>query len=996
MKKYLIIFTLLCSLVTLSAQIPQAPNTLLSPNAASLGLYGEIPISLFTGTPEISIPLHEFKYANFVFPISLSYHSSGIRPDQHPGWTGLGWNLNIGGVISRTVEDKPDDYTNKNLKKGNFGFYFNHNILNVSQWNSRDYLRKVAQSDTTYLYDVCPDKFNFNFLNYHGSFYLNEKGKWVVQCDKAIDVIFNGYFLPSPFNTDGTSFSGSTYHSTFNGFTIIAENGMKYIFGGNASSIEYSIDFFGQFSRQWDATSWYLTRIVLPNGENIDFKYERGNMINQMCISLSNLIKESSASSGFLKSDCSAYSWSDVGYGYEGQLISPVYLKDIEMPGCRVDIKRSISNELKYPLKTYVTKYWAWESSHIGNFLPILQQELSDSRNYLNELKWPKLDQIIIKDSISHCLRNYYFKYNNDSTRRLMLLSLYDSINGQSRNKYSFEYNNPEKLPDYLSNMTDHWGFYNGVFASVDKLHPDQYFLDKTTNPDCLQYGLLKKMTYPTGGYTRFVFEAHNYKKQLNKDRSSCITMDQQAVAGGVRIKQIINSSTGEEKDEKVDKEYFYINDYSTKMNGTGTSSGVLGGQSQYRFSYIVYAYNDKNSRKMFDIFNTQSVLPVSDNSCGNHIGYTEVVEKRPDKSFTKYQFTNFDNGHMDEKHDAIIQETETPYQPYSSKEQERGNLILQEDYDSTGTIQKRTNISYEKDDSTATNYVRAMKAASYAICYGSAVCYDEGTSFRFYTYNYRKLQETECLFKSGVPITSVVTQYTYNKYKLIKQLTTKTATRTEKTVFTYPDESEEGPARSMAANHWYSYPILECKYFKTDIGTEKQIECIRYLYDSHFLYDSQCNVCAVFFVPDYIFTIAEDKSSIKECYGYDYDIKGNIKDIIDNSKETVYIWGYNYRNLVCVVQNASIDDVTKIIGNMDDFEKKATPDFTKLDWLWQHIGSTSSVTRYTYNPLQGVSSIIDPRGVTTYYEYDIWGRLTSIKNQIGHPFQTFFYNYKK
>ena len=94
------------------AQIPTTPKAVLSPNAANLGLYGEIPVSHFTGTPSIEIPLYELKTEYLNLPISLSYHASGVRPDQRPGWVGMGWSLNAGGLISRIVNDMPDEFNN--------------------------------------------------------------------------------------------------------------------------------------------------------------------------------------------------------------------------------------------------------------------------------------------------------------------------------------------------------------------------------------------------------------------------------------------------------------------------------------------------------------------------------------------------------------------------------------------------------------------------------------------------------------------------------------------------------------------------------------------------------------------------------------------------------------------------------------------------------------------------------------------------------------------
>jgi len=74
-----------------------------SPTAYELGKYGQIPIGLFTGTPNINIPLYEYKTKNLSVPISLSYNSNGIKVDQIESNVGLGWSLNAGGVISRII-----------------------------------------------------------------------------------------------------------------------------------------------------------------------------------------------------------------------------------------------------------------------------------------------------------------------------------------------------------------------------------------------------------------------------------------------------------------------------------------------------------------------------------------------------------------------------------------------------------------------------------------------------------------------------------------------------------------------------------------------------------------------------------------------------------------------------------------------------------------------------------------------------------------------------
>ena len=73
---FLVLMLGFCSVAL--AQIPTTPKAVLSPNAANLGLYGEIPVSHFTGTPSIEIPLYELKTEYLNLPISLSYHASGV------------------------------------------------------------------------------------------------------------------------------------------------------------------------------------------------------------------------------------------------------------------------------------------------------------------------------------------------------------------------------------------------------------------------------------------------------------------------------------------------------------------------------------------------------------------------------------------------------------------------------------------------------------------------------------------------------------------------------------------------------------------------------------------------------------------------------------------------------------------------------------------------------------------------------------------------------
>jgi hypothetical protein len=471
--------------------------TALTPNAASLGLYGDIPVSLFTGTPTISIPLYDIKVKDFVLPVSLSYHSAGIRPDQRAGWTGLGWTLNVGGVITRNCNDMPDESNNPNYYQGrNSGYYYNYNVLNTSSWNQRNYLRSVAQSNKSLL-DTAPDEFSFYFAGYSGRFYLNHNKMWEVQCDSPIKVEFNGTFLPIPFSKEGTRAQSYGYSPCFSGFTITTEDGTKYIFGGDINSIDFSIGFFSQAIDDWIATGWYLTKIILPTQHEITLTYERKEFNNQMYIAVyHNLGSFTEASGGFFnpQPECSFWNYSSINYHYTGQLLSPVYLTGITTDHVFVSFNKSINNELKYSQSTYDYSYEEWYYDY-GNpypFLPLLESPDSRYPNCLNKLKWYKLDSITIQNKgRTETMKTVTFNYNNSPTKRLVL----NRVTESGKNPYVFSYHTIDSLPDYLSNKTDHWGFYNHTYAYLDYAN---YYNYRNPNEHYTKYGVLEKIVYLT------------------------------------------------------------------------------------------------------------------------------------------------------------------------------------------------------------------------------------------------------------------------------------------------------------------------------------------------------------------------------------------------------------------------------------------------------------------------------------------------------------------
>lgn len=93
-----------------TAQNYQLPNIIKpSPVAQNFMRYGEIPVDFSTGIPKIEIPIYTVEGKQLKFPISISYHASGIKVSDVPSEIGIGWILNAGGIVTRMMLDTMDE-----------------------------------------------------------------------------------------------------------------------------------------------------------------------------------------------------------------------------------------------------------------------------------------------------------------------------------------------------------------------------------------------------------------------------------------------------------------------------------------------------------------------------------------------------------------------------------------------------------------------------------------------------------------------------------------------------------------------------------------------------------------------------------------------------------------------------------------------------------------------------------------------------------------------
>ena len=227
-----------------------------TPEAAGILKADQLSVGYVTGSPNISIPLGSLQTGGYSLPVTLNYSSTGIKVDEYASMVGMGWNLNFGGVVSRSVMDQPDENRssgNTNLRSLNFASPSTAEMNFIKFANDKE----------------C-DIFTFSFPGGGGKFILdsNYLPVQITRANLKIEVI-----------------SGSFQ----NGFIITTDNGTAYHF--QDYEVSNSRNPTGTDCEKTNdlssvRTSWYLTKIVLPSTKKqINFTYTTASITFQSSIS---------------------------------------------------------------------------------------------------------------------------------------------------------------------------------------------------------------------------------------------------------------------------------------------------------------------------------------------------------------------------------------------------------------------------------------------------------------------------------------------------------------------------------------------------------------------------------------------------------------------------------------------------------------------------------------------------------------------------------------
>ena len=107
--------------------------------------------------------------------------------------------------------------------------------------------------------------------------------------------------------------------------------------------------------------------------------------------------------------------------------------------------------------------------------------------------------------------------------------------------------------------------------------------------------------------------------------------------------------------------------------------------------------------------------------------------------------------------------------------------------------------------------------------------------------------------------------------------------------------------------------------------------------------------------------------------HGHPSEIRGK------DGTPVAYLWSYNDRFPVAMVENASIQQVRDAqprLAGLAFLDAPREADWQRLDSL-RTLLPHARVTVFRHDPLKGVVSVTDPNGRETRYDYDGYARLT-------------------
>lgn len=564
-KLYTIFFLVLMS-KTINAQgLPQVVPP--SPEASALFKFNEIPVSLSNGLHNTSIPLLEISSGGLTIPISLSYHSRGVQVNEIASRVGTGWALSYGGMISRQIRSKADESTN-------LGYFSTSSSTpaHYSDSNGRinESLYTEGQSGYEY-FDYYPDKYMISTNFFSGEFYF-DKNTGTILTQKFSDI----KIVPQ-------------YDGKIIGFQVTDNQGNNYYFGNVEVTNIHPSQFTNEY--EWTETTYTFNNSGLhsSNGNNTNFEYSSW-FLKKIVTNTSEVIEfiyEDETTSFIRRGGDTDEIWGQNSNG------DPAITNPVTCHFSKIQSHQKRLSEIRFDGGKVVFVKSEIERDDLQGGFSLDKIQLFNNTQFVKEIK---LNYFYTNHSGFDNINSNNVLLNDEyAKKRLFLESVEfkDGLGANTEKSYQFEYDS-QVLPSRHSNSIDFWGYYNGKNRGNFINWGNTNFDDAVVDPIKVQAGLLKKIIYPTGGYTTFEYEPNIVLNHLPRPSSF-------SESGPVGYK-IPNTNPIDYKE--VTLGYFNNDNYNTtngKYEKTFTVSAGVYGRCQVNintsgsFRYFCYLFSNNN-----------------------------------------------------------------------------------------------------------------------------------------------------------------------------------------------------------------------------------------------------------------------------------------------------------------------------------------------------------------------------------------------------------------
>lgn len=532
-------------------------------NASAIIKYCDHPVGVRYGVPKIKIPLQTMLYDDLFVPIKMNYHSIGIKVEEEATWTGLGWHLDAGGVITRIIRGENDlAIADKDHHSNALGYPFEHikPCLDDCEENENDdFHQKVCNGEI----DSDPDIFFFNIMGMTGKFLLtpdHDSTKKELQIE-----ILRPRKMTAVFDMEE------------NIWELTDQYGYQYQFANREKTHALSTYFDfkkGQehvqfdFDEQSATTSWYLTKITSPKGNIAKLRYDTNIDGDSKYLSNSAYHKMN------INDD---FTW-DVHYS------SYCFPDDIE----NVRVTAEYIHSDVY-LKSVTIGDWeaTFEKSEQEDIRSNGAVSGAGTNHYISDIaegyRRQQLDKIVIKRAgeIQKTIEFQYSKFrcneitsNPIQSHRLKLDSIFISSEDENR-RMGFDYVDNFGFPSKESHARDLWGYYNGE-EQLYNITPSDFFnysqpekllqeegKAKHYSLEHIQEGVISKIDFGGGKTQTFKFDHQEFFDidseisdhfSENMVKTNFTSHIEPFIFGGLRVKEMVESYPK----EKIYKDYFY------------------------------------------------------------------------------------------------------------------------------------------------------------------------------------------------------------------------------------------------------------------------------------------------------------------------------------------------------------------------------------------------------------------------------------------------------